>query len=231
MTGRPAAPPPSSHPPAPHEWGLYVVTDRKQTAGRPLADVVAAALRGGARAIQLREKDLTTRELCLLLGELLPLARAAGAALLVNDRVDVAMAYDAGGVHLTRLSLPPSVARQLLGPGKLIGVSCHSPDEAAEAAAGGADFVVLGPIYETPSKMAYGPPIGLGAVERARARIDIPLLGIGGITAARAPAVIGAGADGVAAISALMAAPDPAAAAGDLLAVVRASKFEIRDRG
>lgn len=226
--GRGTAPPPPQ-PPAPGEWGLYVVTDRKQTGGRPLSGVVSAALREGARAIQLREKDLATRDLCLLLDELLPLTRAAGAALLVNDRVDVVMAYDADGVHLTRASLPPTVARQLLGPERLIGVSCHSPDEAAEAAAGGADFAVLGPIYETPSKMAYGPPIGLGAIERARARIDIPILGIGGITAARAPAVIAAGADGVAAISAVMAAADPGAAA-DLIAAVRAAKSEIRGR-
>ena len=139
-------------------WGVYLVTDRHQTGGRDLLDVVGQALAAGVRAVQLREKDLSTRDLYHLAEKLLAKTRAAGAALLINDRVDVAMALAADGVHLTRRSLPPRESRELLGPDRLIGVSSHSLADVREAEAGGADFVVLGPIFETASKAASGPP-------------------------------------------------------------------------
>ncbi len=198
------------------------MTDRHQTGGRDLLTVVGQALRGGVRAIQLREKDLVTRDLYHLAVELLPMTRAAGAALLINDRVDVAMALQADGVQLTRRSLPPQESRELLGPGKLIGVSCHSVAELREAEEGGADFAVLGPIFETPSKRPYGPPLTTTLLHQARAATALPILAIGGITQARVSEVMAAGADGVAVISAVMAAADPAAAASDLLAAVAA---------
>jgi len=208
----------------PRDWGLYLVTDRTQTEGRDLLEVVNRALAGGVRAVQLREKDLPTLELYQLAGKLLARTRATGAALLINDRVDVALALDADGVHLTRKSLPPAEARGLLGPSKLLGISCHSPAELLEAVAGGVDFVVLGPIFETPSKRPYGPPLGSGALREARALTSLPLVAIGGIMPTRVPEVTAAGADGVAVISAVMAAPDPATAAADLLAAVAAAK-------
>jgi thiamine-phosphate pyrophosphorylase len=185
-------------------------------------EVVGQALTGGLRAVQLREKDLSTRDLYCLGERLLNLTRPAGAALLINDRVDVSMALGADGVHLTRRSLPPQAARDLLGSGKLLGVSCHSLADLREAMDGGADFVVLGPIYATPSKAAYGPPMTTAVLEEARTVCRLPLLAIGGIKAAQVPAVMAAGADGIAAISAVMAAPDPAAATRNLISAVRA---------
>ena len=208
----------------PKEWGLYLVTDRHQTGGRDLLEVVGQALRAGVRAVQLREKDLPTRDLYHLAGKLLAMTRAAGAALLINDRVDVAMALPADGVHLTRRSLPPKAARELLGPARLIGISCHSLAEVREAVDGGADFVVLGPIFETPSKIPYGAPLTTALLQQARTATTLPILAIGGINTARIPDVMAAGADGVAVISAVMAAPDPGAALSELLAAVAASR-------
>ena len=203
---------------------MYLVTDRHQTGGRDLLEVVGQALRAGVRAVQLREKDLATRDLYHLAGKLLAVTREAGAALLINDRVDVAMALPADGVHLTRRSLPPKEARELLGPARLIGISCHSLAEVREAVDGGADFVVLGPIFETPSKMPYGVPLTTALLQQARAATTLPVLAIGGINPARVPEVMAAGADGVAVISAVMAALDPGAAVSELLAAVAASR-------
>lgn len=198
----------------PCHWGVYLVTDRAQTAGRPLLDVVAAALRGGVGAVQLRERDLPARELLALATALRALTRAAGAALLINDRIDIALACDADGVHLPGQSFTVAEARALLGPGRLIGVSTHASAELAAAA--GADFAVFGPLHDTPSKRAYGPPLGLDALRAARAATARPLFAIGGIDPPRAAAARQAGADGVAVIRAILAADDPAAAAAAL---------------
>ena len=197
------------------DWGVYLVTDRAQTAGRPLLEVVAAALRGGVGAVQLRERDLATRELLALAVELRALTRAAGAALLINDRIDVALACEADGVHLPGRSFAVAEARALLGD-RLIGVSTHAAGEVAAAHAAGADFAVFGPLYDTPSKRAYGPPLGLDGLRAARAAAPLPLFAIGGIDAARAADARAAGADGVAVIRAVLAAADPRAAAASL---------------
>jgi len=199
------------------DFSLYLVTDRHQTGGRSLRDVVRAALRAGVRAVQLREKDLPTRSLLALARDLAELARAYEARVLVNDRADVCLAAGSAGVHLPAEGLPVSAARGLVGPGRLIGRSAHSADEAARAEAEGADFVVLGPIFETPSKRAFGPPIGLNELERARMRCRVPLFGIGGITKDRVRDVRKAGAHGVAVVGSVMAAEDVARAARELL--------------
>jgi thiamine-phosphate pyrophosphorylase len=203
------------------------VTDRRQAGGRDLLGVVEETLHAGVRAIQLREKDLPTRDLYHLAEKLLARTRAAGAALFINDRVDVAMALPADGVHLTRRSLPPKEARDLLGLEKLIGLSCHSLADVREAEAGGVDFVVLGPIFETPSKAPFGPPLTTAALRQAREASALPILAIGGINAARVPEVSAAGADGVAVISAVMAAPDPGAATAELLAAWRGATGQL----
>jgi thiamine-phosphate pyrophosphorylase len=210
---------------------VYLVTDRHQTGGRDLVAVVAEALAGGIRAIQLREKDLAAAELCRLAERLLRLTRASGAALLVNDRVDVALAVGADGVQLSRKSLPPAEAKRLLGAAGLVGVSCHSAVDVAEAAGAGADFAVLGPLYATPSKAPYGPPLSPAAVAAARATGALPILGIGGIKTANAAEVIAAGAHGVAVISAITAAPDPAGAARELLQAWQAARQGTRALG
>jgi len=201
-----AAPPPAA-------WGVYLVTDRRQTNGRALVDVVAAALDGGIRAVQLRERDLTTRELLALAERLRALTLRYAAALLINDRVDVALACAADGVHLPADSFAVADARALLGAQRLIGVSTHAPAEIATAAAAGADFTVFGPIYDTPAKRAFGAPLGLTVLAAARAASKLPLLAIGGIDSGRVGEVRAGGADGVAVIRAVLAADDPAAAA------------------
>jgi thiamine-phosphate pyrophosphorylase len=188
---------------------LYVVTDRQQTAGRPLEAVLAAAARGGAGAIQLREKDLSARELYALGVRLQEMLAPYNVPLLINDRLDVALALDAAGVHLAGHSLPTAQARRVLGAQKLIGVSTHSVEEARQAAAEGANFVVFGPVFETPSKLAYGPPQGLQLLEAVIRQVTIPVLAIGGVELANLPQVMAAGAYGVAMIRAVLAAPDP----------------------
>jgi thiamine-phosphate pyrophosphorylase len=203
---------------------LYVITDRQQTAGRPLPVVVEAALRGGARAFQLREKDLTPRDLLPLAQEMRQLTQAYGARLLINDRIDVALAVNADGVHLTTTSLPVHVARQLLGSDRLLGVSTHNLAEARAAAEGGADFIVFGPVFFTPSKVPYGQPIGLDALRAVCAAVALSILAIGGIKKSNLDQVVAAGADGIAVISAVIAAGDPAAATEDLLATLQATR-------
>ncbi|MDD5559941.1 thiamine phosphate synthase [Candidatus Methylomirabilis sp.] len=208
----------------PSSWGLYVVTDRSLTKGRPLEAVVDAALAGGAKAIQLREKDLSTRDLYALAERLLPLVHGRGACLLINDRVDLTLALPIDGVHLSRTSLPPAETRALLGPARLIGVSCHSLEEAIEAEREGVDFIVFGPLFPTPSKAAYGPPVGLAQLRKARPQVRLPILGIGGITASNMASVMAAGADGAAVISAVMTADDPADAVSALLHANRSAR-------
>lgn len=199
-------------------YRLLLVTDRHATRGRPLGAVVAAALRGGVDAVQLREKDLDGGELCRLGRELAALCRAAGAAFLVNDRIDVALACGADGVHLPVTSFAPADARALLGSERRVGGSAHSAAELDRLAAGGADFAVLGPVFDTPSKRAYGPPLGLDAFAAIARASPIPVIGIGGIDAPGAAAVRAAGACGMAAIRAILAADDPEQAARGLAA-------------
>jgi thiamine-phosphate pyrophosphorylase len=209
------------------DFDLYVITDRHLSGGRPLLTVVEAALRGGARAFQLREKDLAPRDLYPLALEMRQLTRAYGARLLINDRIDVALAVDADGVHLTTASLPTSVARHLVGPDRLLGVSTHNLAEAQAAAEGGGDFLVFGPVFFTPSKAAYGQPVGLDALRGVRAAVKLPVLAIGGIRRTNLDQILAAGADGIAVISAIISADDPTAATQDLLATQHAARAKI----
>lgn len=182
-----------------------------------MEEVVGAALQGGARAFQLREKDLEARQLTALAERLLGLIRPAGGLLLINDRIDVALAVGADGAHLSQRGLPTAVARRLLGPARLLGVSCHSRAEAEEAQQGGADFILLGPIFFTPTKVSYGPPLGLGMLRQVRPHIRLPILAIGGLGGTDRGEVLAAGADGVAVVSVIMAAPDISGAVRALL--------------
>jgi len=196
---------------------VHLITDRRlapDLAAR--ADAALAGIAPGRVAIHLREKDLGGRELLALARPLLAVCRARGQLLLVNDRVDVAAAAGADGVHLPSAGIPPADARLLLGPGSLVGVSCHSAADVARARDGGASFVTFGPIYDTPSKRPFGPPVGIEAL-RAAARLGLPLIALGGIDAARARDVLAAGAYGVAAIRAWLEGPDPAARVRALL--------------
>jgi thiamine-phosphate pyrophosphorylase len=200
------------------DFTLYLITDRHQLlAGRSLAETVEAALRGGVRAVQLREKDLPAAQLLPLAMELRALTRRFGARLLINDRVDVALAVEADGVHLGGHSLPPTTVRKLLGPERLIGVSTHHPAEVTAAARDGADFVTFGPVFATPSKLAYGPPCGLDALRTACAAAQIPVFALGGIKCGDLSPLRACGAHGIAVISAVIATPDPDLAVRTLL--------------
>jgi thiamine-phosphate pyrophosphorylase len=196
-----------------HAPRLYLVTDRNGTRGRRLTDVVEAALRGGVDAVQLREKDLTARELLELAREIRVLCTTHGARLLINDRVDVALAAGADGVHLPVSSFRVADARLLLGRDKMIGASTHNLAEASAAQRDGADFVVFGPIFDTPSKRVFGEPVGLDALRELTRRVHVPVLAIGGVTPATVGQVHDRGAFGVAVISGILGADDPEAAA------------------
>ena len=209
---------------------MYLITDCAQTAGRPLLEVVASALHGGIRAVQLRERGLATRELLALAESLRALTRQHGAALLVNDRVDVALACDADGVHLPARSFAVADARRLLGAQRLIGVSTHAPAELSAADAAGADFAVFGPLYDTPSKRTYGSALGPAALADARRATALPLFAIGGLDLERVTDVHAHGADGVAVIRAVLAAAEPAAAAAALLGRCAGSRRRGNDR-
>ena len=209
--------------PARINFRLYVVTDRHEAGGRDLEAIVAAAAQGGAGAIQLREKDLSARDLYALGARLQGALAPYGVPLLINDRLDVALALDAAGVHLAGHSLPTAVARRVLGAGKLLGVSTHSVEEARCAAEDGADFIVFGPVFTTPSKVAYGPPQGLQHLRTVVRAVHIPVIAIGGIDHTNLPQVVQAGAYGVAMIRAVLAAPNPYTATQQLRAALAAT--------
>jgi thiamine-phosphate pyrophosphorylase len=201
------------------DFNLYLITAREQLPpGRSLVEAVAAALEGGVRAVQLREKDLAAAELYPLARELRTLTARHGARLLINDRLDIALAVDADGVHLGGHSLPVAIVRKILGPDKLIGVSTHHPEEVLAAQRDGADFVTFGPVFFTPSKAAYGEPVGLERLRKACTSSTLPVFALGGVTRERIAELRAAGSHRAALISAILAAADPAAAAAAILA-------------
>lgn len=186
---------------------LYLLTDRRQTHQRPLASVLSQALEAGVRMVQIREKDLDTPELIDLAQQLIPVIKQHHGKVLLNDRVDLALALNADGVHLRSDSLPLPLTRRLLGNEKLIGISTHSHEEVQYAENEGADFVVLGPIFETPSKQIYGHPLGLHTLETACRVSHLPIFAIGGITPKHVHPVMSSGAYGIAVISSILQAP------------------------
>jgi thiamine-phosphate pyrophosphorylase len=188
---------------------LYLITDRKLFADRPaFFSAIEEALEGGVAALQLREKDLETRVLLEMAYRLRDLSGRHGAKLFINDRVDIALCVKADGVHLGSSGIPVSAARKVIGKGMLIGASAHSVEEAAQAEHQGADFVTLGPVYETPSKMRYGSPLGTDVLRKAREEISLPIFAIGGIGKTRVADVLESGAHGIALISAILSSRD-----------------------
>lgn len=201
--------------------GLYLVTDRELIGGRRLEDVVLAAVDGGASCVQLREKRATTREFVEVARRLRPLLAARRVPLLINDRVDVALAVGADGVHLGQQDLDPRTARRLLGPDAVIGLSVESDDEVADAENLDVDYVGVSPIFDTPTKRDTRTAWGLDGLARVRRRSHHELVAIGGLHAGNAAAAVAAGADAVAVVSAVCAAPDPRRAAVELMAQLR----------
>ncbi|HHW45129.1 MAG TPA: thiamine phosphate synthase [Desulfotomaculum sp.] len=203
------------------DCSLYVITGDKFGHGRPIVEVAVAAIDGGATVLQLREKDFTSRQLVDVGHQLRHLTRQRGVTFIVNDRVDIALAVDADGVHLGQDDLPVGMARRILGPGKIIGISTHSLEQALEAQRQGADYIGVGPVYETHTKDDVLPPVGVDLVRQVSARVSIPKVAIGGIKAHNVAEVMKAGADGVAVVTAVWAAGDVSGAARELLSRVR----------
>ncbi len=188
---------------------LIVLTDEAQARGRSLVEVVRAALRGGAPAVQLRSKNATAREMVELARTLLAETQPTGALLFVNDRVDVALAAGADGAHLGDDDLPLTAARRIVPSGFLLGRSVETPEQARMAERGGADYLGAGPVFATASKPDAGTPIGLEGLRRVAGAVRIPVVAIGGIDHQNAAAVRSAGAAGIAVIRAIMQAEDP----------------------
>jgi len=205
-------------------YDLYVITDEGIGAGLSHAELAARAVAGGADVIQLRDKALSSRDLLAAASAIREVTRDAGALFIVNDRLDVALAAGADGVHLGESDLPIGHARRIAPPGFIIGASISSVATAVSARAEGADYVALSPTFATGSKDDAGPGHGLAMLSAIRSTVSLPLVAIGGITAANVGEVIAAGADGVAVISAVVGKDDVTAAARDLRSRIAAAK-------
>ena len=203
---------------------LYVVLDRAAARGRSLDDLLAAVVDGGGRMVQLREKEWPSGLLWPIAERLLARARRAGITFIVNDRVDLAVGIGADGVHLGQNDLPARVARPLLRPGMILGVSTHSVAQAHAARDDGADYVAVGSMFATATTPDFE-LVGPSLLRKLRPDIRVPLVGIGGINHDNVADVIRAGADGVAVISAVCAAPDPTAAVRQFLDVIRTTRL------
>lgn len=206
---------------------LHVLTDRDWSRGRSTLEVAAAALNGGATVIQLRDKTASTRAMVAEGLVLRQLTRARGALLIVNDRVDVALAVEADGAHVGQDDMPAELARELLGPDGILGVSAGTLAEAEAAIRAGADYLGVGPIYPTRGKTDAGVPTGPALVRDIAARSPIPQVAIGGITAENAGDVVRAGAVGIAVITAVVNAEDIEAAARALIDSIHAASNPI----
>jgi len=203
--------------------GLYFVTDRGLCGDKTLADVVLQAIRGGAAYVQLREKDVTTRffvEEALMIKALLAPFKVP---LIINDRLDVALAVEADGVHVGQEDMPYEIARKLLGSRAIIGLSVETWEDVERAQGLDVDYLGVSPVFATPTKTDTKEPWGREGLSRIRAFSRHPLVGIGGLNASNAEAVVMAGANSVAVVSAICAAPDPFTASRELTEIIRAA--------
>ena len=195
------------------DYTLYLVTDAGLSRSRSLAEVVEAAIRGGVTMVQYREKAASTRRMLEEARELRQLCRAAGVPFIVNDRVDVALAVDADGVHLGQDDMPAPLARRLIGRTRILGVSAGNVEEARKAAADGADYIGASPVFDTPTKPDAPPAMGVDGLGKLVRAVSVPVVAIGGMNAETAASVMAAGAAGVAVVSAIVGADDVESAA------------------
>ena len=206
------------------DYSLYLVTDRTLARGRTTVEIVREAVAGGATCVQLREKNCGTREFLEEARAFQAALRGTGVPLVVNDRVDVALAVDADGVHLGQQDMALADARRLGPPGWIIGVSAECVEDAIRAEREGADYIGVSPVFATPTKIDTARPLGLEGLRQMRAAVKIPLVAIGGIHAGNAQEVIRAGADGLAVVSAIVSADSPREAARQLRREIEAAR-------
>lgn len=206
---------------AQRDYGLYVVTDERLSHGLTHTEIARRAIAGGADVIQLRDKTCDCTYLYRCAEEIRDVARAAGVPLIVNDRLDVALQTGADGVHLGQTDMPLKFARRVAPRGFVIGISAGTLKEALDAERDGADYVGLGPIFPTQSKGDAAEACGLGLLREVKSKISIPVVAIGGISSGNAAAVIAAGADGIAVISAVVSQDDIVVAARELKEIIR----------
>ena len=205
------------------DYSLYLVTDRSLSCGRRTEDVVREAVAGGVTVVQLREKHCSTREFIEEARALHPLLRQLGIPLIINDRLDVALAIGAEGLHLGQSDMQIADARRL-APSLIIGVSAECFDDALQAERDGADYIGISPVFATPTKTDTAEPFGIEGIRTIRTHVSIPLVGIGGINQTNAAEIIKAGADGIAVVSAIVSANSPQNAAAELRALVQSAQ-------
>jgi thiamine-phosphate pyrophosphorylase len=208
----------------PMDYSLYLVTDRGLSRGRPTLEIVRAAVRGGVTCVQLREKTCSTREFIEEALKVKAFLKSSGVPLIIDDRVDVALAVGADGVHLGQSDMPLPAARSLVGEAMVIGISVESIADAVEAQAGGADYLGVSPIFATPTKTDTAAPLGLAGLTAIRAAVTLPLVAIGGLNDRNAAEAVRSGADGIAVVSAIVAAENPEQAARHLKAAIHAAR-------
>lgn len=207
------------------DYSVYLVTDRGLSRGRSTLEILQGAVRGGVTCVQLREKNCLIRDFIEQADSIKAYLRAHDIPLIINDRLDVAQAVGANGVHLGQSDMPLNVAREILKDSMIIGISAESLGDAIEAEKGGADYIGVSPIYATPTKTDTAPPLGLEGLREIRNAVRIPLVGIGGLTIDNAGEVIKHGADGVAVVSAIVSATDPELATKELLKTVTQTRI------
>ena len=210
------------------DYSLYLVTDRRLSLGRSTVEVVAAAVSGGVTCVQLREKHCSTREFLEEARRVRELLVGTGVPLIINDRLDVALAVAADGVHLGQNDMHLSDARRLVGERLVIGISAESVADAIRAEAEGADYIGVSPVFTTPTKMDTAPPLGLEGLREIRRAVRLPLVAIGSIRHDNAAEVLRAGADGLAVVSAIVSAPCPRTAAAALRQQIAFTREEER---
>jgi thiamine-phosphate pyrophosphorylase len=210
--------------------GVYLVTDRPLCLDRPLTSIVAEAVRAGIACVQLREKNASTRDFLNQALALKPILASAGIPLIINDRVDIALAVDADGVHLGQTDMPYETARRLLGPDTIIGLSVETWEDVSAAQDLDVDYLGVSPIFATPTKTDTKAPWGLDGLSRIRSYSRHTLVAIGGLNHANAREIIAAGADAVAVVSAICSADDPYTAARNLVTCVESAMPSATDK-
>ena len=208
----------------PGSWEVYLVTDRAFSRGRSTLEIVRAASKGGVSAVQLREKDLDTRAFYEEGLKIRDILRSSRVPLIINDRIDLALALDAEGVHLGQEDMPIKVARKILGPDRIIGISVNTPGQIDSERVSMANYLAISPVFFTSTKSDITEPWGLEGVRKARAMTDLPLVAIGSVKKENTAEVVAAGADCVAVVTAIVSADDPEKATRELLREVRAGK-------